>query len=126
MTFINPINVNSQGIGNSYGYETKTKAEEKEAKKAETAPAGAEQKQVSADAVLNFMAQSAVSVAPTTTKTIDPSKYVDDASAARIAGFISSFEDKVAEGLAAFDKEFPGMSDSSKMTAVLAGLNKEA
>jgi len=125
MTAINPINVNTQGIGNSYGYEKQAKAKEKEAKEEEVS-IGNQQKSVPADQVLNYMAQSAVAVTPAK-KALDPSKYVDEESAARIAGFMAQFEDKVAEGLAAFNEEFAGVdiSDSSKMALVLAGINKE-
>lgn len=124
MTIIDPINVNTQGVGGSYGFGSKPKAKSGEAEEKEASKA-LEQTPVSADDVLNFMAQSAVSFTPN--KTIDPSKYVDKESAARIAGFMSSFEDKVAEGLAAFDKEFQDVevSDSSKMAVVLANINKE-
>lgn len=126
MTSINPINVNAQGIGGSYGFSAKSKTEEKEAKKPEV-DAQPQGKAVPADDVLTYMAQSAVAVAPKPT-TVDPTKYVDEASAQRIAGFMSSFEDKVAEGLAAFDKEFAGaqVSDSAKMAVVLAGIDKES
>lgn len=124
MTSINPINVNTQGIGNSYGYGAKSKSEHKEAEEAKIGVNG-EKPQVSADDVFKFMAQSATVAAP---KTIDPSKYVDSASEARIAGFMADFEDKVAEGLKAFDQEFSGanVSDSAKMAVVLAGIDKEA
>lgn len=125
MSSINPINVNTQGIGGAFGFGAKAKPEEKEVKEKEEAKVS-EQTPVSADEVLSFMAQSAISVKPTTA--IDPSKYVDSESAARIAGFMADFEDKVAEGLAAFDQEFAGVdiSDSAKMAVVLAGINKEA
>lgn len=128
MTLINPINVNSQGINSALGYGAKPKSKE-EAKEAEAATVAApEQSKVSADDVLNFMAQSAVSVKPAAAKTIDPSKYVDDESAARIAGFMADFEDKVANGLAAFSVEFKDakVSDSSKMAVVLKQIDKEA
>lgn|SRR5574344_109902 len=126
MTSINPINVNTQGIGTSYGYNAKAKSEKEEEKKAEQQPTANNQQQVAADDVLNYMAKSASAVAVKPT-TIDPAKYVDSASAERIAGFMADFEDKVADGLAAFDKEFQGVdvSDSSKMAVVLAGINKE-
>ncbi len=73
------------------------------------------------------MAQSAVSVQPAATKTVDPSKYVDATSAARIAGFMADFEDRVAQGLQAFNQEFPdsSMSDSAKQAVVLAGIDKQ-
>lgn len=120
---INPINVNPQGIGSSYGYSKNAKPEEKKQKEAEVNTSG-QQAQVPADKMLGLMAQSAVSVTPA--KTVDPSKYVDKASEERIAGFMAEFEDKVAEGLKAFDKEFAGVdiSDSAKLAVVLAGIDK--
>lgn len=120
---INPINVNTQGIGTSYGYVKNSKPEEKEQKETEVSTGG--QTQVPADKILDLMAQSAASVTPT--KTVDPSKYVDEESANRIAGFMSQFEDKVAEGLKAFDEEFAGVdiSDSAKMAVVLAGIDQQ-
>lgn len=125
MTGINPINVNPQGIGAAGGFGAKPQAKEEEAKKAEVAPATAEHKQLSGDKVLDYMAQSSVTIAP---KRLDPSKYVDKASEERIAGFMASFEDQVAAGLKAFDQEFAGtkVSDSTKMTLVLAGINEKA
>lgn len=123
MTHINPINVNTQGISSFYGYGEKPKAEEKETKEVEINLNG-EEKQVPADKVLEYMAQSAVSVTP---KTVNPAKYVDKESEERIAAFMADFEGKVAEGLAAFDLEFKGvnMSDSAKTAVVLAGIDKE-
>lgn len=121
MTSINPINVNTQGIGGAYGFGAKPKSEEKEAVEKEAA-AASEQHNVSADDVLSFMAQSAVSVKPAT---VDPSKYVDSESAERIAGFMSQFEDIVATNLAAISKEFPNMSDSSKQALALAQVDKQ-
>ena len=125
MTSIHPINVNTQGLNPASGFAPRTKAEEKE-KKALAKEATAEKTPLSPDKVLDFLAQSAI--APVPKKTIDPSKYVDKASEARIASFMASFEDKVAEGLKAFDKEFPGVavSESTKLTVTLAGINKEA
>lgn len=121
---INPINVNPQGIGSSYGYSVKPKAEEKETKETDV-QAETQQSQVSGDKILGLMAQSAASVKPA--KTVDVAKFVDSESAQRIAGFMAQFEDKVAEGLKAFDEEFAGVdiSDSAKMAVVLAGIDKE-
>lgn len=117
---INPINVNSQGIGNSYGYGVKPKAEQEKGTKEAQINVGGEKKSVSADSVLSFMAQSAVSVTPSTTKVIDPSKYVDKESEARIAGFMASFEDIVATNLSAITAEFPEMSEGAKQSLALA------
>lgn len=126
MTLINPINVNSQGIGNAYGFGHKPKAEKEEAKDEAKLAAKEEKHQVPADKVLDFLAQSSVAISAK--KSIDPAKYVDEASAKRIAGFMADFEDKVAEGLKAFDKEFAGVniSDSAKTAVVLAKIDKEA
>jgi len=129
MSLINQINVNSQGIGSASGYGAKPKSkEESQEAEAATAAAPAQESKVSADDVLNYMAQSAISVKPAAAKTVDPSKYVDDASAARIAGFMADFEDKVSTGLKSFDKEFAGadVSDSAKMAVVLKQINSEA
>lgn len=125
MTLINPINVNTQGIGGAAGFGHQPKTEKEEAKAEARAAHQEEKSSVPADQVLNYLKQSAVSVAPK--PTIDPTKYVDKASAERIAGFMADFEDKVAEGLKAFDKEFEGVkiSDSAKMAVVLAEVEKE-
>lgn len=124
MTSINPINVNTQGIGSSYGYNTKSKSEEKETKEVATSANG-KQSSVSADDVLNFMAQSAVSVTPATTS-VDTSKYVDSESATRIAGFMSDFEDIVATNLSAISQEFPNMSDGAKQALALARVDSQS
>lgn len=123
---VNPINVNTQGIGGAFGFGSKAKSEtEEKHKEHEVAPAGGEKKALSADEVLTYMAQSAVVVAPKTTKVIDPSKYVDEASAKRIAGFMAGFEDVVAENLAAITKEFPKMSEGAKQSLALAQTEKQ-
>lgn len=128
MSLINSINVNSQGIGAASGYGAKSKSKEEAQEAEENKAVPAEQSKVSADDVFKFMAQSAVSVKPAAAKTVDPSKYVDEESAARIAGFMADFEDKVAVGLKSFDKEFEGadVSDSAKMAVVLKQINSEA
>lgn len=116
MTSINPINVNTQGVGGFYGYGEKPKTEEKETKEAEVS-VNAEKTQLPADKVLEYMAQSAISIAP---KTVDPSKYVDEESKARIAGFMAEFEDIVAANLKAISDEFPGMSESAQQALALS------
>jgi hypothetical protein len=120
---VNPINVNPQGINGAFGFGAKPKAKEEEKSEQQQEAQANNAKALSADEVFNYMAQTAVSVKPAYTS-IDPSKYVDEKSAERIAGFMANFEDKVAEGLAAFNKEFEDVkiSDSTKMSIVLAGL----
>ena len=115
---INPINVNTQGLNAATGFGAKQSKAKEELKEPGVSVKSSEQAQVSADDVLNFMAQSAVSVAPA--KTLDPSKYVDKESEARIAGFMADFEDIVATNLAAISEEFPAMSDGAKQTLALA------
>lgn len=122
MTNINPINVNTQGLHGALGFGAKPKSEKKEAEEAK--PEVAAQKQpLSADDVLSFLAQSAAVAAP---KRLDTAKFVDAASEERIAGFMADFEDKVAEGLAAFAAEFPAASPRAGEAVVLAKLNREA
>lgn len=121
---IDPVKLGANGIGPGYGFGKKTEAKPEESKKPEVSVQANDKAKVSADEVFNYMAQSSVSLAP---KTIDTSKYVNDESAARIAGFMASFEDKVAQGLQAFDKEFAGVdvSDSTKMAVVLKQVEQE-
>lgn len=123
MTNINPINVNTQGVAGGYIAREKLLSGRKEDKEIQGKEIAARKEQLSADDVLNFLAQSAMVAAP---KVLDPSKYVDKASEDRIAGFMADFEDKVAEGLAAFALEFPEASPKAGEAVVLARLNKEA
>lgn len=119
MTSVNSINVNTQGIGGGYGFNAKAKANEEE--KAKNNLTTTEEKpQVSADEVFNYMAQSAVSVTPSSIASVDTSKYVNSESAARIAGFMSQFEDIVATNLAAITQEFPTMAEDSAQALALA------
>lgn len=123
MTNVNPINVNTQGIHGALGFGAKPKSEKKEAEGASAQAPGHQKRQLSAEDVLSFLAQSAAVAAP---KKLDPSKYVDKESEERIAGFMADFEEKVAEGLAAFAQEFPEASPKAGEAVVLAKLNKEA
>lgn len=125
MTNVNPINVNTQGIGGAFGFGSKPKSEAEEQKKEpEVTVASGEKKPLSADEILTYMAQSAAIAAPKA-KVIDPAKYVDEASAKRIAGFMAGFEDVVATNLAAITKEFPEMSEGAKQSLALAQTEKQ-
>lgn len=123
MTNINPINVNTQGVAGGYIAREKLLSGRKEDIEAQGKEIAARKEQLSADAVLNYLAQSAAVAAP---KKLDPAQYVDKASADRIAGFMADFEDQVAQGLAAFALEFPEASPEAGQAVVLAKLNKEA
>lgn len=115
---IGPINPNTTGlVGGAYGYGANAKPEEGKDKNAEQVPLNPEQTPVAADKVLDYLAKTAVAVAP---KTVDPSKYVDAESEARIAAFMGQFEDIVAQNLAAITSEFPGMSEKSAMAVALS------
>lgn len=123
---IRPISTNAQFVGAASGFGKKAKPEGKEGKEKQIKPqleGGPAKEPID---VLNFMAQQSVSVTPAQPKVVDPAKYVDSESEQRIADLMAGFEDKVAEGLQNFAKEFPQMSDSAKMAAVLSGINKEA
>ena len=121
MTSINPINVNTQGVGSSYGYGAKPQTEKEEVE--EVKPGSGQQKtQLSADEVFSFLAQTGVVIAP---KTVDPAKYVDKTSEERIAGFMAGFEEIVATNLAVISKEFPDMSDGAKQSLALAQFDCE-
>ena len=118
---INPINVNASGISGSFGFGSKPKKEAEETVEEKVAPAPQSKEQLSADAILDYMAQSAV--APR--QTVDTSKYVDSESADRIAGFMSQFEDIVAQNLTVISQDFPEMSDSAKQALALAQVEKQ-
>ncbi len=113
---VNPYNVPQKG------------PESKPEEKPETAAAQPHAPAVKPDDVLNYMAQSAVVIQPKVTapKTYDVEKYVTPEQAARIAGFVASFEGKVAEGLLAIDKELgenAPISEESKYE-IAAGMVK--
>lgn len=123
---INPINTGTSGINgpNGYGAPPSKKENEKEVQK-ETQVQAAETKTVDAEKVFTYLSASAASVVPQ--KTINPATYVDEASVARIESLMAGFEDKVAEGLKAFDAEFASMnvSEGAKMNVVLKQIESE-
>lgn len=123
---IDPIKLGASGIGSGYGVGKKSDFKpEEETKKPEANITANDKATVKAEDVLSYMAQSASVAAP---RTLDTTKYVDKASEQRIAGFMANFEDKVAEGLKAFDQEFAGVnvSDSAKMAVVLKQVEQQA
>ena len=127
MTFINPINVNTAGVGTAGYGSLRNNSGKAETKEEAQAQAGTEKQQVEPDKVLDYMAGAANANVVQKTKTVNPADYVDSASAQRIAGFVQGFEDKVADGLKAFDAEFEGVdvSDGAKMAVVLGQIDKE-
>ena len=113
---IRGIGINTGSV-NPYGNQTKGSEAKPEEKQPETVANTAQNSTVKPEDVLTYMANSAVIVNPTaTTSTYDVSKYVTPEQAARIAGFVTSFEDQVAQGLIAINEmeEFDGLSEASK------------
>lgn len=129
MTSINPINVNTSGIGANYIFNNNKPSVKDEEKAEQPKQQAGQQASVNPDKVFDYMANSAAALmgagAAKGVYSIDPSKYVDDASKARIEGFVKGFEGKYAEGLAAVTKELPNMSDGAKQQVVLNQLNAE-
>lgn len=125
---------NVRGIGintgsvNPYGNQSKGPEAKPEENKPEVQAQAPAAPQVKPDDVLAYMAQSAVVVNPqvSSVKTYDISKYVTPEQAERIAGFVTSFENQVAEGLLAIDKELgenSGLSEQAKYE-IAAGMVK--
>ncbi|MBS4759878.1 MAG: hypothetical protein KHX03_04180 [Clostridium sp.] len=115
---INRIGINTGSV-NPYGSQPKGGEAKPEENKPEVPKTPAQGAQVNPNDVLNYMAQQAVVVNPkvSTPKTYDVGKYVTPEQAARIAGFVTSFEDQVAEGLLAINEEFgenSPLSEASK------------
>ncbi len=113
---IRGIGINTGSV-NPYGNAPKGSEAKPEEKQPETTNNTPQKPQVKPEDVLTYMANSAVVVNPkASTKTYDVSKYVTPEQAARIAGFVTSFEDQVAKGLLAINEmeEFEGLSDSAK------------
>jgi len=84
----------------------------------------ANQSNMNPDAVMEFLAASAdVKVTPKSVsnkKTIRISDYVTPEQAKRIAGFVTGFEQEVAQGLNGINEEFPEMPDSMALVIALA------
>lgn len=122
-----PNNVTGIGITtgglNPYIGSTPDNSPKPEDNKPEVSPQQSGSVQVSADDTLSYMAMTAMAANPSvvSAKTYDVNKYVTPEQAARIAGFVTSFEDAVANGLAALDAEFgSGMSDEAKLALAAA------
>lgn len=114
---INRIGINTSSV-NPYGNQPKgseAKPEESKPENTTPQPQGA---QVNPNDVLSYMAQQAVVVNPkvSTPKAYDVARYVTPEQAARIAGFVTSFEDQVAQGLIAINAEFGENSSISEAT----------
>ena len=113
---IRGIGINT-GAVNPYGNQAKGSEAKPEEAKPEVAQNAPQNNAVKPEDVLTYMANSAVIVNPkATTRTYDVAKYVTPEQAARIAGFVTIFEDQVAQGLIAINEmeEFNGLSEPAK------------
>jgi len=128
MTNLNSIN--GIGVGLNTNLPQKESAPEVKEDVVKEAPqAKPELNLMSQDDVLNVMAQQAAlnKSAINAPKTYDVSKYVTPEQAQRIAGFVTSFEDIVAQNLQAVTAEFgDSLTDSAKMNIVLSSADKMA
>lgn len=126
MTNLN--NINGIGIGLNTNLPQKEAAPQmKEESVKDTPQVKGELNLMSQDEVLNVMAQQAAfnKSAISSAKTYDVSKYVTPEQAQRIAGFVTSFEDIVAQNLQSVTAEFGNaLSDEAKMNIVLASADK--
>lgn len=121
-------NINGIGVGLNTNLPQKEAAPEVKEETVKEAPQPKpELSLMSQDDVLNVMAQQAAinKSAIQAQKSYDVSKYVTPEQAQRIAGFVTSFEDIVAQNLQAVTAEFGDeLSDSAKMNIVLSSADK--
>lgn len=123
---IRPISTSAQSVNSASTSGAQAQPKDEEAKKEQLIQefeGGPAKEPVD---VLGFMAQQSVAFVPAQAKSVNPAKYVDSESEKRIAGFMADFEEKVAQGLEAFAKEFPNMSKEAQTAAVLTKINNEA
>lgn len=119
--------INGLGFNPNYPQKIEKKEnEQQEAKQIET-PQAEQKPQVSPNQVFEFMANSNVPLnINKPTKTLDISKYVTPEQAARIGGFINSFESAVVENLKAMESspEFANLSDEAKLNVAVGAFAK--
>jgi hypothetical protein len=127
MTSINPINVNTQGIGAGFLYAQGKQNNVNNNQEPVKENQQQAQAQVKPDDVFSYMANSAGALIGAANAKgisgIDTSKYVDAESRARIEKSMNDFQNNVNTGMTAVNKEFPNMSDGAKMAVVLNQIN---
>ena len=103
---------------NNVGEKPENKADKKEDSKPQVEQ---QQPQVSAEETLKFMNAQAVSARPVEQpRVLNVSKYVTPEQAERICGFISQFEDAVAQGLQDIEIELgSALSDDAKLNLAI-------
>ena len=119
MTDIKPVNLNTQNIISKEFENSKPQKEAVEQEK-EVKPQ-VQQKAVSADAVLDFMANSAVVSNVKLSPAALVNKYNSPEAIARIGAMMADFEEGVVAGLEKFEEEmgavpaFKNLSEADKM-----------
>jgi len=108
MTDIKPVNLNTQNII-SKEFEN-SKPQKEEVKRGEEAKPQVQQKAVSADAVLDFMANSAVVSNVKLSPAALVNKYNSPEAVARIGAMMEEFEAGVVAGLEKFEEEMGATS----------------
>ena len=108
------INLNLYGLN----FQKQVEKKEEEKKAEDKAPAKQEGKNVNSEAIFDAMQLSAAqnkAVVLGNALTIDPKKYLDDESIARIQGFMGDFESKTEDLANVIAAEFPGLSGAQIM-----------
>ncbi len=114
---VNGIGLNTGGV-NGYPAHTRKDGAKPEENTPEVPAGQAQNTPLNPDDVLTFLAQTAVYNKPVNLVAgkYDVSKYVTPEQAARIAGFMTSFENEVAQGLVRINEEFgDNLSDAAKL-----------
>ena len=83
-------------------------------------------KQVSANDVLSFMANQSICMKPEFINSINIAKFADEEQYSRIGNMMREFEESVESGLKTFNGEFPNVkiSEKSKVFTVLNSLER--
>ena len=126
MTNLNNINGIGIGLNTNLPQRSSTPAQEEQAQDIQQ-QAKPDIKFVSGDEVMNILAQQAAVNQPTINKpnSYDVGKYVTQEQAQRIAGFVTSFDDIIAQNLQSITAEFGNaISDEMKMNLALSSTDK--
>ena len=126
MTNLNNINGVGIGLNANLPQKNTAPAQEEQTQEAQQ-QARPNLKFVSGDDVMNIMAQQATMNQPIINKpnAYDVGKYVTQEQAQRIAGFVTSFDDIVAQNLQSITAEFGNsISDDMKMNIALSSTDK--
>ncbi|MCD7739857.1 MAG: hypothetical protein LUH11_00705 [Candidatus Gastranaerophilales bacterium] len=120
MSNINPIKF---GVAGQY-YKNNTKEDLNNSKDKEQQISQTQQKQVSSNDVLGYLAAQNTDMIPIKSqKTLDVSKYVSEDDEARITEFMKGFESDYNEAYAIAADEFPEISENAAGNLALAYIN---